>query len=175
MKPFAVSERAYLEEHKDPRYDYIATGAFVFDFKEPSETRILLLQRAASDSMANRWEVPGGGCQDEDDSVLTAAARELWEEAGLKTQNITQLVGDPYLFSTRSGKRICKFNFLIEARKDSTGHLEVKLNPQEHQNFVWATEKEIMAKRCGDVALEFTTQHQENSLSEAFKQVAQAI
>jgi 8-oxo-dGTP pyrophosphatase MutT (NUDIX family) len=168
---FTDSQQAYLTKYPDPRYNYLATGALVFDTSDSSLPRILLIQRSAGDSMPNRWEIPGGGCDDEDESILYSVARELWEEAGLRTKSISRPVGNAHFFSSRSGKKICKFNFLVEADKNSEGRFDVKLDPKEHQRFVWATEEEVKTKRSGEVELEFTTQELENTVIEAFKHI----
>ena len=49
-------------------------------------------------------------------------------------------------FVTRSGKQICKFNFLVEVEKSADGRLEVKLDPSEHQRYVWASEEEVRVR-----------------------------
>ncbi|KAF2761481.1 NUDIX-domain-containing protein [Pseudovirgaria hyperparasitica] len=153
---FAVSKRAYLDAHSDVSYHYIATSALVIDTRYVSIPRVLLLQRAASDSKPNLWEPPGGACDDEDASILNGAARELLEEAGLRATRITELVGDPHFFTTRSGKLVCRFYFaaLVDISDENTP--VVKLNPKEHQQFVWATLDEVKAKQVGDIALQFT-------------------
>lgn len=156
--PFTATQQAYLITHPNAGYTHIATGALVFDTIDPITPRILLLQRSAEDSMPNRWEIPGGGCDDEDESILHAVARELWEEAGLKASHIGPSVGDPHLFSSRSGKQICKFNFVVKAETNTEGRFEAKLDPEEHQRFVWASEAEVRTRKVKDVDLDFTTQ-----------------
>ena len=118
--------------------------------------------------MPGRWEVPGGGVDDDDESILHAVARELWEEAAISAVSIGPLVGNPHFFFSRSGKQICKFNFLVEA-KSVEGRLDVKLNPEEHQSFIWASEDEVRARKAGDVELEFTTTDLEATVLEAFR------
>ncbi|RYP49540.1 hypothetical protein DL768_004742 [Monosporascus sp. mg162] len=164
---FTASQQSYLSAHPDTRCSYIATGALVFRATDPrAPRRILLLQRAAGDSMPNRWEVPGGGCDDDDESILHAVARELWEEAGLRAARIGAPVGDPHFFTSRSGKKICKFNFVVEAE----GRLEARLDPKEHQRFVWASEGEVRAGLAEDVDLNFTTNELKQTILEAFNQ-----
>jgi 8-oxo-dGTP pyrophosphatase MutT (NUDIX family) len=172
---FAESPQAYLTKHSDSRYNNIATGALVFDISNPTVPRILLVQRAASDSMPNHWEIPGGGCDDEDESILYSVARELWEEAGLKTTSILHKVGDAHIFSTSSGKNICKFTFLVEVETNSDGGFDVTLDPKEHQRFVWATEQDVLAKTSGKVALQFTTQELVNTVIEAFREIERHV
>lgn len=166
--PFTVRSAEYLANTSPLPAEFLATGALVFKDAESPDRRILLIQRAASDSMPNRWEIPGGGVDDEDASILNAVARELWEEAGLIAADIGPLVGEGHFFQSRSGKRICKFNFLVEAKADD-GKLEVKLDPKEHQNFLWASEEEVKVGKAGDVELKFTTKEQEATILEAFR------
>jgi 8-oxo-dGTP pyrophosphatase MutT (NUDIX family) len=168
ISAFAVPSKTYLAIHTDGlTYKYIATGALVFDSSTPK--RILLIQRASHDSMGSLWEVPGGGSDSDDPDILHSVARELWEEAGLLAARIGPKVGQDHIFSTRSGKTVCKFNFLVEAKRSEDGQLHVRLDPNEHQSFVWATEEEVKEHRAGDVEIKFTTSEQETVVFEAFK------
>ena len=165
--PFTVSSEKYIANHPGAEYKYLATGALVFDDSNPSAPRILLIQRSASDSMPGRWEIPGGGVDDDDESILHAVARELWEEAALTAVSIGPLVGNPHFFESRRGKRICKFNFLVET-KSGERTMDVKLDPKEHQRFVWASEGEVRARKVGDLEIEFTMKDLEVTVLEAF-------
>jgi 8-oxo-dGTP pyrophosphatase MutT (NUDIX family) len=167
--PFAVPSETYRSTHtgEESKYDVIATGALVFDSSTPE--RILLIQRAAHDSMSSRWEIPGGGCDKEDVSILHGVARELWEEAGLTATSIGPQVGGGQFFLSRSGKLVSKFSFLVDAEKGVDGKLHVKLDPNEHQNYVWAVEDEVKARNVGGVELKFTTKDQEAVVLEAFR------
>lgn len=166
---FAVPCETYLSTHPGEKFEYhfIATGALVFDASTPE--RILLIQRAAHDSMPGQWEIPGGACDKEDPSILDGAARELWEETGLTASSIGPQVGDGHFFLTRSGKLVCKFNFLVDVEKGVDGKWDVKLDPNEHQNYLWTAEEEVKARRRGDVDLKFTTREQEAVVLEAFR------
>jgi 8-oxo-dGTP pyrophosphatase MutT (NUDIX family) len=166
--PFTVSSGVYISHHPSEECKYVAIGALVFDDSNSSSPRILLLQRCASDSMPGCWEVPGGGVDDGDESILIAVARELWEEAGLTAASIGPLIGSPHFFRTRSGKAICKFNFLVET-KSAGGAIDVKLNPEEHQRFVWASEEEVKARKVGDLKIKFTFTELEGTVLEAFR------
>src|SRR6266542_3792289 len=165
--PFTVSSEKFISNRPDAKYKYLATGALVFDDSNSSPPRILLIQRCASDSMPGRWEIPGGGVDDDDKSILHAVARELWEEAALTAINIGPLVGSPHFFESRSGKQVCKFNFLVETKSEE-GTMDVKLNPEEHQRFVWASEEEARSRKVGDLEIEFTTTDLEATVLEAF-------
>jgi 8-oxo-dGTP pyrophosphatase MutT (NUDIX family) len=164
---FAVPKRSYLAARPCP-FGYIATSTLVLDTRLASDPRILLLQRAASDEDPNKWEPPGGACDDDDESILHAAARELREEAGLQAAQISGLVGDPYFFTLSDGKKVCQFNFAVRLRTDSATSLEVKLNPEEHQRFVWATESEVKARKADGIDLDFTRTEVERTVLLAF-------
>lgn len=167
--------------------DGLATGAVVFSqHHEPRiPPRILLVQRSSTDSMPNLWEIPGGAV-DEGETLLAGAAREVYEESGLMVKRISRLLAHDesegerdgveggYIFSTRRGMKIVKFTFVVDVEDSST----LKLDPEEHQDYVWATEAECRAKkvvRIGqdgkrDVDLLFTTVAQEAAILKAFSE-----
>lgn len=235
-EPFRLSPRAFLAAHfpdnttiKTPSSlsqtpTVLGTGAIVFDRPLPapaisrpasSGPRVLLVQRAPHDSMPLKWEVPGGGCDDEDFSVLAACARELWEETGLRATGAGPLVPCPrypdgedeagtdhgaevdgragelggQFFRSRSGKLVCKFQFVMQV--DMGGEEEgekvmVKLDPNEHFAYTWATEDEVRRKEVNidsnpegivradgqeadGAVLEFASREQWDIVLEAFK------
>ncbi|KAI1766079.1 NUDIX hydrolase domain-like protein [Hypoxylon sp. FL1150] len=157
LAPFKMPLKAFLGAH--PEYKGIAVGAFVFN----PEGKVLLVQRAAHDSLPLLWETPGGACDYEDESLLHAVARELWEESALRATAIDALVGDGIPFSTRRGPLWCKYSFLTRVE----GY-DVKLDPNEHQAFLWVTEEEARAGKCGDVEFQYTFKEQQLSVYEAF-------
>ncbi|KAF5604872.1 NUDIX domain-containing protein [Fusarium pseudocircinatum] len=165
-RDFSVPKYAYLAAHPEAQFGYIATSALVLDTSITSESRILLLQRAASDDDPNMWEPPGGACDDEDESILSAAARELREEAGLEAKWIGGPVGEPHFFTLDDGKRVCQFNFLVKVDLNSQ---DVKLSPEEHQRFVWASESEVRERKAGDIDLEFTRDEVQQTVLAAFQ------
>ena len=166
---FAVSKHSYLTACPEANFSYIATSTLVLDTRIASNPRVLLLQRAASDEDPNKWEPPGGACDDDDQSILHAAARELWEEAGLQAARIGEPVGDPYFFTLSDGKKVCQFNFAVHVRTDSGTPSAARLNPEEHQRFVWATEGEVKAKKADGMNLDFTTGEVERTVLLVFK------
>ncbi|KAH7113416.1 hypothetical protein EDB81DRAFT_586317, partial [Dactylonectria macrodidyma] len=86
-------------------------------------------------------------------TILHACARELREEAGLEVQSIEHVIldgagnkpGADFMNSTET-RRYRKFSF--EVKVDDMG--TVKLDPNEHQAFVWATEEEVKSQAIGD-------------------------
>ncbi|TLS27053.1 hypothetical protein PpBr36_04941 [Pyricularia pennisetigena] len=151
-------------------YTALGTGAIVFN---RARTAVLLVQRSAADSMPNLWEVPGGGVDDSDATVVHAVARELWEEAGLVARRIGAVVpaveGGPaeFVFATRSGRIVAKFHFLIEADGDEN---DVRLDPHEHQACVWATEEECRDEKMKTgLGIPFTTKSQKATVLQAWR------
>jgi 8-oxo-dGTP pyrophosphatase MutT (NUDIX family) len=169
---FTVPKQYYLAARPTASFGYIATSTLVLDTRIASNPRVLLLQRAASDEDPNKWEPPGGACDDEDETILHAAVRELWEEAGLHAARIGGLVGDPYFFTLSDGKKVCQFNFAVHLRTDSaTSPLTVELNPEEHQHFVWATESEVKTREADGISLDFTREEVERTVLLAFHHI----
>lgn len=142
------------------RFHFCVVGAVIFSKIEPG--KILLIQRAATDSLPNRWEIPGGAC-DPGETLLQGAARELWEEAGLTATKFTALVGGPQYDVWYRAELLCKFSFAAEWEG------EVKLDPKEHQAYLWVSEEEFNARKVGDVELKITMKSQTAVIKEAFK------
>lgn len=150
------------------KVDGLATGNMVFN----EEGKVLVIQRASSDSMPNKWEIPGGAVDDEDPTVFAGSARELWEETGLVAKRFNHIVtegpdqkpGQVYPNSTRT-KTWCRFSF--EVQVESCEY--VKLDPKEHQAFAWATEDEIRDQLIGDCQHPITNKHMQALILEAFR------
>ncbi|KIH91009.1 hypothetical protein SPBR_02030 [Sporothrix brasiliensis 5110] len=169
LEEFNVTPKAWIEANKK-HFHGIAVSNVVFD----DQDRVLLVQRAAHDSMPNRWEVTGGAADEPGDdkfepvdgahprnTILSGAARELWEEAGLVATRFTHLVPQPaeaplrdateapppyfkdhagYVYTNRTGT-VLYLRFAFHVLVQSTD--KVTLDPDEHQDYVWATEEEV--------------------------------
>jgi 8-oxo-dGTP pyrophosphatase MutT (NUDIX family) len=100
-------------------------------------------------------------------------ARELFEEAGLVAKSFERKVGRDYVFPVRR-LRIEKFTFIVEVERMDV----VRLDPNEHQNYLWATEEECRRMGLGDLPKravkagsegEFTFPKQKEIVLEGFK------
>ncbi|PHH77456.1 hypothetical protein CDD80_575 [Ophiocordyceps camponoti-rufipedis] len=144
----------------------ICTSTLIFN----QQGHLLLLQRASHDSMPNRWEPPGGSVDSADASILHAAARELWEEAGLVASRFRTRVsglgreGDFFWNQNRS-RCFCRAVFVVEV-VDST---HVRLDPNEHQAFAWATEEDIRSQTLDGRPLPITNDAMKTILLESFR------
>jgi 8-oxo-dGTP pyrophosphatase MutT (NUDIX family) len=170
LAPWNLPAKEWLRLNSEPftKVDGLATGNIVFN----EEGKVLVIQRSGNDSMPNRWEIPGGGVDDDDPTVFEGSARELWEEAGLVAKRFNHVVtegadqkpGQVYPNSTRT-KTWCRFSFDVQV--ESCEH--VKLDPKEHQAFAWATEDEIRGQRIGDCQHPITNKHMQALILEAFR------
>jgi 8-oxo-dGTP pyrophosphatase MutT (NUDIX family) len=140
-----------------PEFEGFGVGAYIFSLADPTP-RILLLQRAWSDSMPGCWEGPGGACEPESDkTLLDSLIRETLEESGLHVSHVVDLVAvDCWEHHRRSGGeiRIVKYSFIVEVYEGSrdvggqreptpTPQIPIKLDATEHQTFDWATENNV--------------------------------
>lgn len=153
-------------------FTHVAVSAAVFH-----ENRLLLVQRAATDSYPGHWEMPGGSADPTDKSISESVARELFEETGLRMKRILTEVLPPITFVTGWGKRQktwLKVSFVVEVTEESQAKVEeevktqesgqeqelvrkdsviavdpptVKLNAEEHQKHTWITAEEVIRNR----------------------------
>ncbi|TEA19979.1 hypothetical protein C8034_v004264 [Colletotrichum sidae] len=166
LEPFNRPAATWLTTH-DKHWDGLLTGALVFS----PENRVLLLQRASHDSMPNRWETPGGAADAEDASLFVSCARELWEEAGLEAVEIVRIVTEGRdmepgsVFPNRNGTRLyCRFGFEVRVKEGG-----VKIDPEEHQDFLWATEEEVNEEKVGEREIPITNGQMKRLILDGFR------
>ncbi|KAI1001774.1 hypothetical protein K3495_g6427 [Podosphaera aphanis] len=165
VEAFYQPIQTFLANNQRPAYDSICAGAFIFD----RLGRLLIVQRAASDSYPGCWEIPGGSCEATDPTILDGLAREVFEETGLQITAIRQVMDrDGRMILSRLGKRILKLEFEIEVQSTDT----VKLDPSDHQAYMWSTEEECRTERHNigiGVLFKFTSTDQLASVLNAFQ------
>ena len=165
LSEFAAPAKTYWQDHRAENFDFIATGALVFDTTHP-EPRVLLIQRAATDTHPNKWEVAGGACDAQDPSILYSVARELYEETGLIAKHIRAQIGEKQTFTSSKGRWIWKVCFWVKVVEGG----EVRLAESEHQDFWWATEREVRGGEVkGKGSMDFTSQQQRGVILEGFR------
>jgi 8-oxo-dGTP pyrophosphatase MutT (NUDIX family) len=176
---FDVPAREYLSRNSTP-WDGLAVGALVF-FPSSATDRILLIQRAKTDSLPNKWEIPSGVVSNDpakDATVTKAVARELWEEAGLTARALRRNVDAPgeegFVFTNSTKTKVfCRFVFEVDVEEGEKGPEEIKLNPSEHQDFVLATEEEVreLTVSSGEEKreIELTSEHLRSLILEGFR------
>ncbi|KAK3317704.1 NUDIX hydrolase domain-like protein [Cercophora scortea] len=164
-----LAQNATKLQEKKLKLNGLATGVVVFN----PAGKVLLVQRASHDSMPNKWEIPGGAVDDDDATIVHGAARELREEAGLVATRFGPLVtgfGDGranlHVFANRNATRwFCRFVFIADV-----GDCEaVKLDPNEHQDFVWAEEEEVREQRVDGREIPITHETMRAIILNAFR------
>ncbi|PKS13335.1 hypothetical protein jhhlp_000106 [Lomentospora prolificans] len=152
----------------DKHFDGLAVGAHVYD----ADNRLLLVQRAAHDSMPNRWEAPGGAADATDSTLFEATARELWEETGLVARDLKRIIPEAEgrapgsVFTNRTGRKIlCRFSFEVEVQSCEG----VRIDPEEHQDYLWVTEEEARAEKVGEREIPITNQIMRSVILEGFR------
>ena len=86
LASYQISPTEYLAQSKGA-VDHLVAAAVVIISAQGSDKgesdRTLVLQRSRHDYAGLTWEVPGGSCELDDASILSAACRELWEEVSV--------------------------------------------------------------------------------------------
>ncbi|KAJ5982883.1 hypothetical protein N7481_004982 [Penicillium waksmanii] len=159
-----------------PEFESFGVGGYIFaehpstnananaNATSTSSPRILLIQRALTDTMGGCWEGPGGASEpDIDQTLLDGVVREVLEETGLNVSRIVDLVAvDSWQHLRRNGDmlRIAKYSFILDVYEAKRPYEEipVRLEPTEHQAFDWALEeevREVMQSNTGKFQLPF--------------------
>ncbi|KAI1084572.1 NUDIX hydrolase domain-like protein [Whalleya microplaca] len=162
LHAYQISPTTYLERHKSSTQHLVAAGIVMH------KDRVLLIQRSAHEFMGLCWEVPGGQCEDSDETIPAAACRELWEEAGLRAAAVIDVVEGQHEW-VDGGRTWRKITFVLEVEADATGEIQIRLDPNEHEDFVWASELEVREGRCGDKVLRWTSNGQRRTVLDAFR------
>ncbi|KAK4692266.1 hypothetical protein P7C71_g4903, partial [Lecanoromycetidae sp. Uapishka_2] len=143
---------SFISSH--PQFTTFVTGAFIYH-----NTRLLLVQRSKTDSLPSKWEVPGGGSETSDPTILHSLAREVFEETGLMLTRFVRQIGEGQEFQLGRRGWCLKLNFEIEVEeipggrqsgvhrheneKERKDTVEIRLDPEEHQAYVWASRDDI--------------------------------
>ena len=166
--------------------------------QQQSPHRILLVQRSRHDYGGLCWEIPGGSCDPHDTSILSAAARELVEEAGLRVRRFVEMVDRQRHEWLYRGEIWRKLTFIVEAveaghgggsascAKKERGHGDdyekdrergrtpplplprVRLDPEEHEDFVWASREDLAAGGAGAKTFAWIQDEQRQVILRAF-------
>ncbi|KAF8906812.1 NUDIX hydrolase domain-like protein [Gymnopilus junonius] len=121
--------------------------AITQDFSDPNKSqakKLLLLQRAETENVYPlMYELPGGGAEPQDTSLLATVVRETAEETGL---SVTRILGifPGFEYETSKSKAI-QFKFLVEVDRAPDTTINVHLNPQEHCTFAWVDEADDLS------------------------------
>ncbi|KAI4231174.1 MAG: hypothetical protein L6R40_007819 [Gallowayella cf. fulva] len=134
----AECRQAYLRADGKP-YDKVIIGALIVKPNAEVKPEVLMLKRAAHESIyPNIFEIPGGKVEDSDATILEAVKREVFEEAGMK---VIQVVGAVRSFDYALEKKMVdeaggeglvrytslQLNFVCQVAEHN-----LTVNPEEH-------------------------------------------
>jgi 8-oxo-dGTP pyrophosphatase MutT (NUDIX family) len=163
-----------------PEFDSFGVGGYIFS--DEATPRVLLLQRAMTDSMPGCWEGPGGAYEPGiDGTLLDGVAREVLEETGLHVSRVVELVAvDGWTHTRRNGSkfRIAKYSFIVEvyesvrqSEMQEMQEMPVQLMASEHRAFDWATEEDVRnsLQSGGKYQLPLPSGHQAPNILRSFE------
>ena len=126
-------------------YASLVVSAAIF---QPKTNKVFLLKRSPAEKLfSHHWEIPGGKVDDTDKTIGDALKREVNEETGLviKESNITYAEeGFEWALGENAKddpEMALELNFIVERQEFPE---EVKLDPEEHLESLWADETDIM-------------------------------
>lgn len=123
--------KSLLERAKSEGVEKIVVGAVV-----SYDNKVLCLKRRKGDFMAGLWELPSGTLED-GETIEQCLYRETKEETGLRIEEVLDYVGS-FDYSSGSGKKARQFTFKVSSLSSV-----VKLDPNEHEEYVWLKESEL--------------------------------
>lgn len=156
--PWEIPIKTYLAQR--PNIFGVVSSAIIIH-----DNHVLLVQRAADDDEPNLWETPGGTA-DADETGVQCAVRELREEVGLVASRVGDMIGE-YEWIEDGTKLWRIFMFLVDV-DGITRSTEIKLDPREHQAYLWATETEVRQGICGGIRLNWISESQDKAILTAF-------
>ncbi len=112
-----------------------------------SDGQVLVVRRAASDSLPGVWEIPGGAVEP-GESFAYAARRELKEETGIQAGRpieLLRLVGPAPPGFTRPKVEAGLFRLALDPRP------AVKLEHEEHSDYRWVAPEGLRRLEMMDI------------------------
>jgi len=129
-------EKELLRQSLADKIDKIVVGAVLLN----DNSEVLLVQRAESENfLPNVWEFPSGHVEKKE-GLIEGLKREIQEETGFTDIIIIGYL-DHFDYSSKSGKSVRQFNFVIL----NPACQVVQLNPSEHQSFKFCNADEAQA------------------------------
>ena len=145
----AECRQTYLQAKGKP-YDKVVIGAIIIKPDAKGKHGILMLKRAAHETVyPNIFEIPGGKVEDSDTTILDAVKREVLEETGME---VTEVVGAIGSFDYALKKKILddadsenliwytslQFNFVCQVVKHN-----LTINDEEHSEGKFVSRSEV--------------------------------
>ncbi|PNP40680.1 hypothetical protein TGAMA5MH_07387 [Trichoderma gamsii] len=149
LSPLAPLAPLTLSSKSTPSIAHLMTSVFILRQQSPSPPQILLLRRHPQDSYPLKWEAPGGSADPTDTSILSAAARELFEETSLKESHFHAVLG----MTKQKAEDLFTSGEDIEKRPQNWG-----VDPNDEQA------QDIEVQVSDDMKIIFTTFHEPDGI-----------
>ncbi|MGH3752934.1 MAG: NUDIX hydrolase [Pseudonocardiaceae bacterium] len=101
-----VSRRYRLPSGEESDWDILAGGRTVAVVAVTDDDRVVMARQFRPGPAKVMTELPGGNVDDDDDSVETAAARELLQETGYEAASL-EMIGQTWLAAYATHERFC--------------------------------------------------------------------
>jgi len=138
-----VKEASIREQAKVDNVTHMATGIAVFQ-----NDKLLVVKRVTEDDfLGGEWELPGGGV-DPEEKVVQGALRELFEETGLTVEKVLGTF-EGFDYTTPSKPKVRQINFKVTVKPG-----DIRLEPTEHDDYLWITKDGISALQTNEVMQE---------------------
>lgn len=133
LSPLALQTPQTLSSKSTPSIAHLMTSAFILRQQPQSPPQILLLRRSPQDSYPLKWEAPGGSADPADASILSAAAREVFEETALTESHFHAVLGMTKqkaedLFTSSEEQR--PGNWGIDPNDEQAQDINVQVSPE---------------------------------------------
>lgn len=136
----------------NPPISNLCIGALIISRVASGQRRLLLLRRAATQTtFPSRWEIPGGGIDPLDETLLHSVVRKVKKETGLTVTHVSRVAGATgrEWDDVGDGARWRKYTFEVEVL--GADDVEVRIDAVQHAQWMWVA--------SGDLeALEMTTE-----------------
>ena len=134
------AQTAELEQGKT----YLVGVAIFRASPDPASTtkfQLLVVKRAEhEEAYPNNWEIPGGHVEP-GETVRQCVERETLEETGLLVDKILGEFAELHWDSRSSGKKNVQMNYAVNVKQP----MDLRLNPEEHSEWLWANEDQVDA------------------------------
>ena len=109
------------------------------DANSPSKQQLLVVKRAShEEAFPNNWELPGGHVEP-GETIHQCVERETLEETGLVVEEVLGEFAELLWESRSSGKKNVQLNYAVTVQEP----YELRLNPEEHSEWMWAEEDKV--------------------------------
>lgn len=132
----SLMEKSPVEIHKTAPIEFAPKVEVAACYLE-IQGKLLILQRAGN-LETGKWGVPAGKLE-KNESPLQAAIRELFEETGISSSEVSQIqdLGMLYMRKPEIDYTYHMFAFHLNEMP------KVSLSAREHQNFTWASQEDL--------------------------------